>query len=622
MTTPADLPSYTALLYETPATPLLVSSFVPGAETPGNVAVCLSGGGSRALSAGKGALQALEFVKHADGSSLLSNVKALSVVSGGAWLGVPFMFLDAGTPDDAYLGSYTEPGNLTIESLLSIEEPDAGANVTEIFSVVALALEALVMYLVLDVPADRLWQTLMGWHLLDPYGLFTTTGDDLVPASYFSYDTKTRDAIVAANPSLADEPCSLVTANRPRPYLVINTSVFVTAKPDESHAADEGPALAPVQSTPFFTGVVGSPDAVTLDDLPVGGGGVTTFAFASHPTAVVGTTVTVEQKRRWSLSDAVGTSSAAFAVSVYDMMHELAGNPPKLAGAITVHHDRVEKLLRRSGTDPVTATARVTSLARAARTGDLAAHRAALAGLDDIIPRYRYWSVPPNVPQAASAGNDFPRTPFADGGSLDNSGVAAMLAYHDIDTIIAFTNTLATIRVDGNGIVVVDDALPPLFGYQPYDATTEGGYQLSGAQVAVDTMSSYYRFNQVFPSDQFQSLLDGLWGASDNYQTAPIFLQTLVTQANTWFGVPAGRTVIVLWVYLESANDWYDSLEFLVKGVVDFESAFSNFPHYSTEDTQLSATQVNLLSNLVAFSVVNNAATFQALFPSPEAPPA
>src|ERR1700727_600233 len=90
----------------TPTTgPLSVKQFyaVPP-PTPGNVGVCLSGGGSRALTAGMGQLRALNKIT-ANGQSLLAQAKALSTVSGGSWLGVPFIYLPPGSSSDAaYLG--------------------------------------------------------------------------------------------------------------------------------------------------------------------------------------------------------------------------------------------------------------------------------------------------------------------------------------------------------------------------------------------------------------------------------------------------------------------------------------------------------------------------------------
>ena len=90
-----------------PTPPLTVNQFFANpAPTPGNVGVCLSGGGSRALTAGMGQLRALSYLT-VNGEPMLSQVKALSTVSGGSWLGVPFEYLRASGPTDAaYLGTY------------------------------------------------------------------------------------------------------------------------------------------------------------------------------------------------------------------------------------------------------------------------------------------------------------------------------------------------------------------------------------------------------------------------------------------------------------------------------------------------------------------------------------
>jgi hypothetical protein len=54
-----------------------------------------------------------------------------------------------------------------------------------------------------------------------------------------------------------------------------------------------------------------------------------------------------------------------------------------------------------------------------------------------------------------------------------------------------------------------------------------------------------------------------------------------------------------------------------VRGLVDVEQVTYGFPNYSTFTTDLSATQINLLSNLTAWSVQANAASFTALYGDP-----
>src|ERR1700674_5191951 len=94
------------------ASSLTVNQFVQLPDTPGNVGVCLSGGGSRALSAGMGQLRAMATLQQ-NGRSLLSQTKAISTVSGGSWLGVTFELLGGGTTDAAVLNDYVaDPGSL------------------------------------------------------------------------------------------------------------------------------------------------------------------------------------------------------------------------------------------------------------------------------------------------------------------------------------------------------------------------------------------------------------------------------------------------------------------------------------------------------------------------------
>ncbi|HEY6233744.1 MAG TPA: hypothetical protein VIW69_01410, partial [Candidatus Elarobacter sp.] len=440
--TPSAPGTFVAHLTSTAAGSLNVGTLThrPATDTPGNVAVCLSGGGSRALSAGLGALQAFEHVTLADGTSMLSRVKALSTVSGGSWLGVPFTFLDAATPDGNYLGTYTAPANLTVLGLMELPNGNAGANVTEHFSLVALAIKAWILYEFDGVPANMLWQTLMALHMLAPYDLFEP-GPNMAPTSFFAYDDETLGKIRDAN---AGTPLEAEKANvvaqvpgRQRPYLVCNTALFVTVQ-DPGTPEDGTSALAPVQCTPFFTGIVGRPNAVDANGRLVGGGGVASFAFSSNVEAVIidrarTTTVEIQQARQWALADIVGASSAAFAQAVHDALVDLATNPPRFAAALVLHGEDAVRLVARSGGDAPSARAFVAKRMTAARAGDTGILDGGIADLQALIPRYRYWPV-----RNVSAAQQTPPTQFADGGSLENSGVASMLAYADIDNAIAF----------------------------------------------------------------------------------------------------------------------------------------------------------------------------------------
>src|SRR5262249_30362546 len=178
--------------------PLTIDQFfaTPPAS-PGNVGVCLSGGGSRALTAGMGQLQALAYLK-ANGAPLLGQVKALSTVSGGSWLGVPFEFLrPSGPADGAYLGVVNpNHSDLTIDQVASLPAGNAGVPLTsDFFLPELLALEAFLLYEFLGVPATMLWQTVIALNILSAYGLFAP-GLDFEPTDLFSYDAQSLRSTV------------------------------------------------------------------------------------------------------------------------------------------------------------------------------------------------------------------------------------------------------------------------------------------------------------------------------------------------------------------------------------------------------------------------------------------
>lgn len=147
------------------------------------------------------------------------------------------------------------------------------------------------------------------------------------------------------------------------------------------------------------------------------------------------------------------------------------------------------------------------------------------------------------------------------------------------------------------------------FGYQPYQKSQ--GYQPSkpGPNPATP-----FDFSQVFPSSEFQTLLNGLWSVSGQgaNSAAAIYQQTLPVQANSWFGIAGGQTVQVVWVVLNPISAWAGSLSPDV-----LQQLEATFPFYNTiTELELTPAKVNLLANLTAWTVLQNSATFQALFRS------
>ena len=125
--------------------------------------------------------------------------------------------------------------------------------------------------------------------------------------------------------------------------------------------------------------------------------------------------------------------------------------------------------------------------------------------------------------------------------------------------------------------------------------------------------------NQVF-DQAFPALLQGLWeaGGRESHAFSAVFSQRLAVLPNEWFGIKAAREVTVVWNYLGFVGKWaalFDNNK-SVQAIVETERVTNNFPNYSTLKTDLSATQINLLANLTAWSVneAEGAHTFSQLF--------
>ena len=615
------------ILPTTTLTPLKVSQFInhPTNNISGNVGVAISGGGSRSMVAAMGQLRGLKALSNAQGN-LLEQTKAISTVSGGSWLGIPFMYLNSACRDDDLLGIFQEPGTYTTENLQQLNECNIGSRCIVKFSAKDLALES-VMLIIGGLPPDMVWQTLIGIHILKFYDLYSQAAG--LPNNFFSYDKQSLENILHSNPSLANKTCYLVTAEKTkvtRPFFICNTAMFVNV-PNKLNKF-----LVPVQITPFFTGIFSNPeDARDANHQLVGGGGVTSFAFNSNLQAIDQKNATVTQSRQFSLTDAAGASSSFFAEYLEKMAIIWNGNLKHFFDDVKdkLNSDRWQHILKNI---PIQHGKIIFNLlnkldALSHQETEIANEQLLKADIDPkifhdalgkmiaILPKYHYWSVNNTDPQADVLDNV-----FADGGNLENTGISALLLYEDIDNIISFINSATPLASAEYGIIdylgqeipgtriIVDDQIPPLFGYQPYQDKL--GYKLYSTDS--HPKGSLMQNNQIFSSQAFAELLQGLWQVSGNEnnpgsnQSAANYLQNLVTVENTWFGIKAGKQIKVLWIYNNFINDWYEQLSASVRQAIfnNDPSNYYHFPHYSTLDTQLTPTQINLLAAQTSWSVV------------------
>lgn len=593
----------------------------PG-ETPGNVGVCFSGGGSRAMAAAMGQLRGLCRLQ-VDGRPAFERVRAVATVSGGAWCLAPFTWLNDAVPDEAFFGAWCAPEDLRLYPPRPgfVDQTPRAGSIDDLhpqcvgqvaadggFSIGGLVTGMIELLRNDAVPAEDVWTVLVARQVLARYGLYTP-GADLMPTRLFSSDASTCARLVADNPTLdpAQVHCVAQGAGRiARPFLVIGTGLLV----------DDGSArrpLAAMHTTPYFTGVLGTPDACDANGRPVGGGGATSFAAVARPRAVDPPDgVRLQPSRPWTLADAVGTSSVWYAETIANTYNEMLA-------------------------DPAAGRARMQALTPAWLTLPETPSDAVLGGMAQVSslnPRYHTWPV--RDPRPVS---DPIRDTLADGGSLDNTAITWMLAYADIDHVIAFLNSfnpLAEVALgafDATGAeipdsrIVINEHVPPLFGYQPW---AEGvGYRLYAGEPA--PAKPAFQHNQVFESAAFAPLLRALRAASragGAWYTAPtVATVTLRVLENRWHGIRGRggpgdadpRPIRLTLSYLSRVRRWRDRLTAPVRrvlGDVDDPDSFDSFPHISTGKTEIGARGVCLLAHQTAWCVADpeNASIYAAAF--------
>jgi hypothetical protein len=610
-------------------------------QTPGfrgTTGICLSGGGTRALAAAMGQLRGLRQL------NLITEIDYLSAVSGGAWAAALYSYYKtlppgAHTPidDDAFLGPVTAPGDLQVNAPATPGQNWLGYNGPERLGTAATRslIESLVEVIgawtmdaltaaggnhrekddwvsaLKQIPWERLWGAAIGLTCFKPFGLYTLVNpfdpSSLRAQPLFSLDAATVADIKQRNstsPAIANASFDTVRSaagGDRRPYLVISSCVL-------------GPSsLAPFTTerpiafeyTPLYAGSAYSPNgaAVTYGpgvDLLIGSGFVEPFAFGGTsspdappapctPAAADALCVNLAPPEApFTIADASGTSSAAFAAAVEE-------NPQVLVDHM--HLRLGQKLL-------------LDALIELLDSDQAQVH---------LAPRASYW------PVTTSAGAPDTLLTFGDGGNLENYGLIALLR-RKVTQIVVFINTGTPLNAD------YDPATPPGETDIDYNLTTLFGYT---GRTAPPTLQ-----NQVFPQSEFAALVTALQSAKRN--EGPVMAKCVHTlAANTWWGVEAGGTVTILWVYNDRVPAWESLLpsttfldpdlgETTLAAAIAAGNATTpagpveHFPNYLTVEQNeltldaLTPLQVNLLAELSCWNVVNDesAALFRSVLAS------
>lgn len=535
----------------TPAN-LTAELFLPGRDTPGNVGLCFSGGGSFALLSAMGQMRALRQLGY------LGKARAISSVSGGSWATVPFTFLPDNITDDDFLGRFVaDPHHLTLNPFGArpgaLLEHLPRHNLARVPHNPDMSVPHMVFELfnaIWGPPVHRRWCHFVGDQILGPFGL--SAFEHYLPQAFFAHDDRHAAAILEENPHLTRQyhRYHARPGDTSRPLHVCNFAQFVAANADSGYPAGTQ-LLAPVQSTAFYTGIWGQRLGLDAGGRDVGGGALPSFAYNSTLVHRDGVGFTGQQDAPLALSDITGMSSAFFA----------------------------------------------TSLAETARF------------LGDLDPVYMNWPVTGQAP--ASSVNR-----YADAGCIENNGVASVLAFTDIDKLVVFMNSPSSVMTDTGAAIDVDFSLPTLFGHMPLEAGKGYVRYEEFVRSATDDNRYYEpnrvfppeRFDEVIEGLWQQS-------GSGSFERPAVYLQRAVEVLdNPWYGVVGnGRKIDILWVKTGPVQAWREKLREPVKALT--WPSFPEYIEPATKlKAHYGAIRGNLHAHLTSWVVAQQADLLAELF--------
>lgn len=599
-----------------------------------SIGICFSGGGSRAFTCAWGQLIGLYNMKDQNGTRLLDQVRYISSVSGGTWASSLYTFHPENISDDVFLGAGYAPGQLYYDSNVadsknvSIMSPDALGHIPQNFDnlmdfdiVTNIVTEFLLLSWVLKVPLNEslkwIWMFIVGTDVLADYGLYNYTfipfSKDLpwnyADAKFFSLSETYAGKHIFNGQQPPPQDSFIYTRTQPdgvpaTPMLVINTNIVGDSKP----GVDMSEVMQiPVQASPVATGIYGANSCVPTD--AVGGGLTESFSFTSTlMSQPAQDRASANFSRTYALADIVSCSSAFFAKS--------------LAPKITQSHAKLKALSDSDLQDVLASfTGKYPELGKLQL--DIADFRTHLSGLQqeaeltvapsDLVPQYNYWPVSDTV----SNTNTF----FTDGGAMDNTGVAGLLAQTQgtLRNIVAFANGTDYPQLVDDRIVAARQ-MAPLFG-MAFDGTSAfEKYQPNGINPftgKTDPIGFLHVFDNA--DGQFDALQKGLYKASNSGAcTDPVFfLQTLTTVDNTLMGIKASSdTINVLWIQNTRMYNWQDQIKDPVlkqkilegqkhDGIIQI-AEFANFPYYDTfQKINLNAAETNTLAQMWAWATAD-----------------
>ena len=613
------------------------------------VAVCFSGGGSRALTCAWGQLLGLSTLTDAGGKPLLDEVRYISSVSGGSWAAVLYTFLPETVTYADFLGAsyrpsqlyynHNEPGGLNVSTMTATalgKIPQNFANLFEPDPLKNIIVDFITITALKGIPlrtsAKWLWMYIVGKNVLADFNLYNYKysifqSREITPwqdpnAKFFSL---TKDYAEKKIFSLADAPptdafvyARTLADGRPAgPILIINTNIIGNACPGVFLSA---PIQIPTQVSALSAGIYGA-NPCTADS--IGGGSVESFAFTSKIKSLSGfNQILADFPRRYTLADITACSSAFYAATLADPLEALIAKlldhkDTHLHAHLLTFVDHVDQFILNNMRRNLQALS------------DEIKNLSKEDFLKSLVPQYNYWPVNQVSEDAAAnqtaeftGGGELEHT---DGGDLENTGVAGLLAQVQgtASHIIAFVNG-SEVLTKKNGQIIAATQMAPLFGVA-YDADL-GQFKnyLPNGVNPFTGLTDPTGFLQVFDNShaEFDSLRLGLYttNGSGAKTDAAFCRQALTVIENMLLGIKQSYTVNVLWVQNAQVNHWQDQITdaTLQQKIAAGQqrggtSEFADFPYYDTFlKIHQTAAETNTLAQMWAWCVSNPASPLSA----------
>jgi hypothetical protein len=543
-----------------------------------DLGIAFSGGGTRSATASLGYLRGLQKL------GWLSRVKYVSAVSGGGWAAIPFVY--SKQPLDEFLGTYQSPDQLVLADVKTIARGGLGLAIAKSSLVSGSIREGTAIYLnirerVQDAPNPLLKEIVWLTNRLRREGgrddktyarmlgsIFVS--DSLVEkgasSGLFSWNTHTIADMMTLNPGKLPQfvvPHAATPAGQPattgpdRPFLIAG-GTLVSARKDYQY-----PLLMPVEYTPMYVGV-----RQTFGLF----GGSYVWPWAYDPLALGPATPDSADGRNASTSGVIDVkvdfSRRTFSLADIAASTGAAPEIPALQGF---------------GLDEP--------------------FKSRLTIAATYFPHFRHYGIhdPNRVMLTDSIAH-------GDGGGIENLGVMPLLARH-VHNVIAFNNTS-----------------------EPCVEKNSDMQALFLPAIAADVTSDM-RGNQVFATEKWEEVKNAIVALREAGQPQVYCGVDWTVLPNRRYNIRGYDHVNICFVYNASSAVW-ETLLGKSAGLLDLlrdpkatnappdacraagtsqaSKLLQNFPYFATFEQnkphliQLTVPQVNLYTNLTAWTIAND----------------